>query len=76
VPLDRYMRVAEAAAELGVSPRWVVRLIDRGLLRAERAGPQFYLVERDSVTEYQRTRRPAGRPARQTQDGAAEAAST
>ncbi len=63
VPLAGYMRVADAAVALGVTTRRVRLLIVRGSLREERLSPRLYLVERETVNRYARTRRPAGRPA-------------
>jgi excisionase family DNA binding protein len=65
VPLEDYLRVADAALELGVTTRRVRQLIAGGRLRAEPLTPRLYLVERESVERYKRTRRPPGRPARQ-----------
>ena len=62
VPLEGYVRVADAAVELGVTTRRVRQLIARGVLRAGRLSPRLYLIERDTVKRYARTRRPAGRP--------------
>ena len=64
MPLEGYMRVAEAAAELGVSPRRVRQLIERGQIRAEAITRRLYLVENTSIDSYKVARRPRGRPKR------------
>ena len=64
MPLEGYLRVADAALELGLTARRVRQLIAGGALRAERLSPRLYLVERDSVERHKRVRRPPGRPAR------------
>ena len=62
--LEDYMRVAEAAQELDVSPRQVRTLVRRGTLRARLLSRRLYLVERASVEQYKSERRPRGRPRR------------
>ena len=64
MPLEGYIRVADAAVELGVTPRRVRQLIARGVLRAELLSPRLYLVERESVERHKRARRLPGRPGR------------
>jgi excisionase family DNA binding protein len=64
VVIEGYVRVTEAAAQLGISRRRILQLINEGRLQAEPLGPRFLVVERASVEEYQRLRRPAGRPRR------------
>lgn len=62
MPLDDYMRVAEAALELGVTSQQVRQLVKQGRLQAERLSARLYLVERQSVEAYKHSRRSAGRP--------------
>lgn len=64
MPIESYLRVAEAAQELGVTSQQVRHLIRQGRLRAERINPRLYLVERASVEHYKRSRQPPGRPRR------------
>jgi excisionase family DNA binding protein len=64
MPVEGFLRVAEAASELGVSARRVRQLIMAGALQAQRLSPRLYLVERTSVERYKGLRRSAGRPRR------------
>jgi hypothetical protein len=67
--LEGWMRVSDAAQELGVTARRVRALIGLGVLAAEQLTPRMYLDQRDSVELYKRDRRPAGRPRRATPSG-------
>lgn len=62
VSLDDWILVVDAADELGVSPRQVLTLISRGTLRAMALNRRMFIVERQSVEQYKKTRRPPGRP--------------
>lgn len=56
-----YLSTHEAAQQLGMSQRWITLLIERGQMRALRVGG-VWILPRDAIEDYMRTRRPKGRP--------------
>ena len=59
LPRDRFLKVAEVARALGVSPRTVRRWIRRGRLAALKASPRLFLVhprDLDEMIERMRVR--------------------
>lgn len=49
--MEGYMNTSQAAAALGISITSVSRLINRGVLKAERFGP-VWMIEQASVEAY------------------------
>ena len=47
-----YMTVSEAARELGMSPHGIRDRIERGEMRAERAGVRVWLIPRAAVERW------------------------
>ena len=64
--------VAEAAAELGISPRAVLHRIEQGEIKARKITPRMYLVPRQEVERWKPIgKRKGGRPPkRPPQNGA------
>lgn len=50
-PSKAWLWTGEAAGRLGVSPRWILKLIERGDLEAERRGSRWR-IRRESVDAY------------------------
>ena len=58
--------VAEAAAELGISPRTVLHRIANGEMRAVQITPRMYLVPKSEIARWKPIgRRKGGRPRKQ-----------
>lgn len=53
--MSELVTTTEAANELNVTRRWVVELIRRGHLNAERHG-RDYIIRRDDLEQYKRER--------------------
>jgi len=58
------MTVEEVAKELGVSQERIRKLCQVGQMGEKVAG--VWLITRDQVDEFKRTRRPRGRPSKQS----------
>lgn len=56
-----YLNVAQVATVLHISERGVQKLIERGLLVAERSGRMLF-IHKDELARYRAERRKAGRP--------------
>lgn len=54
--------VTQAAAALGISPRRVRQLISAGAIAAARAGGRLWLITPETLAEFARLERRAGRP--------------
>lgn len=50
--MDEYLTVQQAATELGLSRRGVQERIERGELRAERAGARLWLIPRVEIDRH------------------------
>jgi excisionase family DNA binding protein len=59
-PDGQYLTVAQAAVDLGVSPRRVRALVSAGWLRAKHVNPRLILIRRSNL-KYVSVRSP-GRP--------------
>ena len=53
----------DAADRLGIKPRSVIKAIERGLIKAEKRGRDYW-IENEEIERYARERRPAHRPKR------------
>jgi excisionase family DNA binding protein len=58
---DEELTTSEAARYLNVTPPHIRLLYYRGVLRGEKRGRDLWITK-ESLEEYQRNRRPAGRP--------------
>jgi excisionase family DNA binding protein len=65
--MDSLLTTVEAAARLGVSRRYVWRLIDEKRLVAQRTG-RDWLIHPDAVDQFRAQRRRVGRPRRRHRD--------
>lgn len=63
----------EAAAQLGIKPRSVVALLQRGRLQGVKHG-RDWAIDAGEVDRYQRERQPRGRPRQSPTDAADQAA--
>ena len=59
--LDEEVTTPEAAQYLGVTPPHIRLLYYKGVLRGEKRGRDLWITK-ESLDEYQKNRRPAGRP--------------
>lgn len=57
IDLGRYMSTTEAAQETGVSPRWIRKMIQQGVLEGRKVNPRAWLVSVNSLREFQRRRK-------------------
>ena len=65
---EELVSVNEASAVLGISPRRIRALLQRGQLRGALAHPRFYLLKRADVEAFAKRDRPPGRPRMATDD--------
>lgn len=55
IPLEDLISAAEAARLLSVSKRWLIELINRGLVEAQKVG-SVWVVSKQSVLDYLKQR--------------------
>jgi excisionase family DNA binding protein len=55
--MEKHVTATEAARRLGVSLQTVLRRIQSGAIRAERAGQRLWLISTDEIERAERTRR-------------------
>jgi excisionase family DNA binding protein len=58
---ERMLTTVEVAEALGVSRKYVVQMIQEGLIQGKQYG-RSWLIPQSEVKRYQRERKPAGRP--------------
>ena len=54
-PPTGWIGTAQAATMLGITQRWVQKLVEQGKLTGWRVNPKLLLVSQKSVEEYQRS---------------------
>jgi hypothetical protein len=65
IDLSQYMTVEEAANELGLAQRSIRTMASAGLISTRKSPYGGTMVSRSSVEEYEKSRKPRGRPPKQ-----------